>query len=1104
VAVLLRKNYRAPRTDIDAEIRRRLRSGESATFCYVVPTRRKIRELQRALLAEVPGNVAPSFGLYTFETLASALHSILNPPKRLVRSAVQAVLLLEAIRSVEGELSYIRLRGRSRTLPRGTFQKILRVIGYLKERGVYLPVLYDEVEHADVGERPKLADILKIYEAYDRLLGVRFTDVPGIMKEVNDGWVAASGAERFRAHFPECNAMFVAGFDEFSDPELTMLHHCSEMKEIGTLVAFDYHHENDEVFGHLRENYEKLLGMGFQQESMPAPGRSDTQAFFAQRLFRKAREADPATGRRGLPAANSITIAAAQDRAREAELVAKIIKRLVHERPGRDLSAICVSMVRPQEYTQLFRETLRRYEIPANITDRYNLHQSPLVVSIMSLLTLPERNYRLTNIMRALSSPYLRFGDRSAPLDAGNIYAVASLLKISGERTSWIRRIDERLAAVRERLRMADEEFEGPEFRRQESMLVKARSDLAVLFALLARFDEPMRPYEFKQRLCALLEEVHILESLLDGRGADLDALEVDTRAYQKFCGFIDEFLEILEVEGKGKERQPLSFYADRLRQAVSQERFNIRQKYGYGVNVTSFSETRGLRFEVMIMVGLIDGEFPLVYQPEIFFSTPRRERKERYHLQEQRYLFYQALTNYSERCYLTYPLTIGGKETVPSSFLDALREAAALEGDDKAFSELVARDIHSKEELHTYAGALLGKKADGAPADADWERCRTELGATFDRMRLAMDVERSRGSRTALPEYNGIIGAHVSPGAREALEQLRHRVYSVTQLESFGKCPFQYFADRVLRLNVIEEPEEGLTPIERGDLLHEILFEFYSARRKRGAPPLWNSSDDEFARANAEVQAIANAAITAMNVTDILRDVENETILGSDRREGILHEFLIRERGRETSTTPAFFEAAFGRKVESERRIDPHLRHPGAVTAGNVQLRGKIDRIDVGESFFSIIDYKSGRNPGREEIDLGISLQLPLYLYAVERILLEVQEKKLMPAAGMYYILKSPVKEKVGIASDEHNGEAFPRSRASRQLVPDDAELRRVIDRAVAFVNEYVDTIAKGSFPVEPKDPRRVCAYCDFQTTCRIQVRMPVDDRRGESEQSS
>ena len=492
------------------------------------------------------------------------------------------------------------------------------------------------------------------------------------------------------------------------------------------------------------------------------------------------------------------------------------------------------------------------------------------------------------------------------------------------------------------------------------------------------------------------------------------------------------------------------------------------------------------------------------MYQPEIFFSTPRRERKERYHLQEQRYLFYQALTNFSEHCFLTYPITIGNKETVPSSFLDALREAAGQEGDANAFPGTIAHDIHSKDELFGYAGALIRRKADGAPEDAEWERCRAELGSTFDRMKLAMDVERSRSSRASLPEYNGIIGPNLSPAAMQTLDKFRHRVYSVTQLESFGKCPFQFFADKVLRLNVIEEPEEGLTPLERGDLLHQILFEFYSARRNRGAPPLWNASEDEFARAHKEVVAIANNKIAALSVTDALRDVENETILGSDRRQGVLREFLLRERGRETSTTPAYFEAAFGGRVESERRTDPQLRHTDAIIAGNVQLRGKIDCIDAGDKFFSIIDYKTGGYPGREEIDLGISLQLPLYLYAVERMLTGNAGEGLKPAAGMYYILKSPVNEKVGIGSEEHNGEAFPKSHRSKQLVADDLELRRVIDRAVAFVNEYVDTIAKGSFPVEPKDPRRVCAYCDFQTTCRIQVRRPVDDRRGESEQIS
>lgn len=47
---------------------------------------------------------------------------------------------------------------------------------------------------------------------------------------------------------------------------------------------------------------------------------------------------------------------------------------------------------------------------------------------------------------------------------------------------------------------------------------------------------------------------------------------------------------------------------------------------------------------------------------------------------------------------------------------------------------------------------------------------------------------------------------------------------------------------------------------------------------------------------------------------------------------------------------------------------------------------------------------------------------------------------------------------------------------------------MRGVISTAVTFVNRYVDNIAGGKFPVEPKDLDRVCRQCDFITVCRIQ----------------
>src|SRR5690349_1888168 len=122
--VLLAKRYSQPLNDVDSEIRKRLQHGDSDSFLYVVPTKRKVRELQREFLTHVPGGVAPSFSLFTLETLAEELYKLRSLPRQVVSGPMQAVLMQEAIRSVEEQLQYIRLRESGRRIPPGTFKKI--------------------------------------------------------------------------------------------------------------------------------------------------------------------------------------------------------------------------------------------------------------------------------------------------------------------------------------------------------------------------------------------------------------------------------------------------------------------------------------------------------------------------------------------------------------------------------------------------------------------------------------------------------------------------------------------------------------------------------------------------------------------------------------------------------------------------------------------------------------------------------------------------------------------------------------------------------------------------------------------------------------------
>src|SRR6185436_19654922 len=121
-----------------------------------------------------------------------------------------------------------------------------------------------EIGEGAPGERLKLRDIALIYETYERLLAEGgYVDPPGIVEAVNLEWTKPGSDLRFREHHPGVDLLVVDGFDEFSDPELTMLGYLSGVPGLGTVVSFDYHPDNDDLFGHLKENYTKFLEMGF-------------------------------------------------------------------------------------------------------------------------------------------------------------------------------------------------------------------------------------------------------------------------------------------------------------------------------------------------------------------------------------------------------------------------------------------------------------------------------------------------------------------------------------------------------------------------------------------------------------------------------------------------------------------------------------------------------------------------------------------------------------------------------------------------------------------------------------------------------------------------
>ena len=1073
----------------------RVRRSRMDGCLVVVPTKRRIRHLTREIMRLSPGAVAPALPLHTMESLCRAIYEAAPGAMTVLGGPPRTLLFHRAVSSVAGGLAYFSLRGKNPQLPRGTFDRLIDVITALKGAGVYHDILADELALSSPAEQPKLADVASIYAAYEReLVALDAEDLEGIYRVLSLVMGQQEFVHAFRRLFPGVETLSLAGFDEFSVPEVRIIRRICAMPGLSVTMMFDYLKGNPGLFGHLEENYRLFTELGFREARGEKEASSAAFFFgFATRPPAARRAAghiarelfSPGGPRSRTDLRASVTVMAARSREHEVECVCKLVKRLVAERPSRDLSAICIALHNPGKYTDIMREQFAEYEIPVNITDRYELARSPLTVALLGLLRLPLHGFRRQDVLRIAGSPYITVPGGGTPFDAGNLSAVALQVRATAGLSAWLGRIERALEEADRLLAAAGDEGDRRRASGNVQTLRKAKTDLESLGRALTPFDTEMTAGEFEGELLSLIGRMSVLSNLIDpGLRGVPELMEKDVRAFNAFCDTLHAVAMLAAMQDGPDVRQGLRVHFDRLKTALGQERYNVRERFGRGVLVTSIEETRELPVEVMIVAGLVDGEFPSVYQPEIFLSARRRQERERRHVWENRYLFYQAATNWTEHLYLTYPLRDGENELVRSSFVDAFLESsdATLWEDPEEIP--FAGDIGSRQEYLRLLSSGDGDALSGQPLLPGMEEA-------WARVRTSRDVERNRRIGQGSEEYGGVIAGSAGEEARRHLEEFRDRVFSVSQLETYAGCPFRFFARFLLRLREREEFEEGMTPIEKGALLHDSLYEFFSGRRERNAPLLKGASEEDFEQAVKELAAIAAVKMESLDIPDLFWDIERELLLGrDDSGEGLIRRFLENERGRDDAMGPAYFEVSFGGTPGTPGTSDRILSRQEPVALGGARLRGRIDRVDTGDGFFAVIDYKTGRDvPGLSEIREGLSLQLPAYIAAAGELLSGIGRRDLAPAGGLYYRLRDEVELKPGLVADSFRGRAFPARSRSRQVVRDETEIREIIGETARCIGGILEGITGGRFPLtRPELVPKLCGHCGFRTVCRIQ----------------
>ena len=178
--------------------------------------------------------------------------------------------------------------------------------------------------------------------------------------------------------------------------------------------------------------------------------------------------------------------------------------------------------------------------------------------------------------------------------------------------------------------------------------------------------------------------------------------------------------------------------------------------------------------------------------------------------------------------------------------------------------------------------------------------------------------------------------------------------------LENQAICPFNAFATHRLKAEPLEEPIQGLSAMDRGSLIHEILFRLWTE---------WKSSSRLNALSEEQLSAqlsttIADTLIEWAPRHSVLRG-ERFRALEQQRLEKLLREWIDEEKQREP------FEVA-------------DLESSASIRFGDLNISLRLDRVDqIGDKLL-IIDYKTGRvQPSKWEGSRPVEPQLPLYLLA-------------------------------------------------------------------------------------------------------------------------
>lgn len=472
--------------------------------------------------------------------------------------------------------------------------------------------------------------------------------------------------------------------------------------------------------------------------------------------------------------------------------------------------------------------------------------------------------------------------------------------------------------------------------------------------------------------------------------------------AYNKFLETISAF-ERLE----GKRGFSFDQFSALTTEILGEESVPYAPAAG-GISLFEPNTILGAGFDHLFVMGMAEGMFPETPSENPVIDFYERKALEKPGIEFEgaadvarweELSFYFTLLAGRQQIEFSYPMTLDNGERMPNAFFDRLGIKPI-----KATAELPL--ISSIEESRT----VFLRKQEISTGDA----------VINDAHRRFL-IELARENSPVYDEYDGSISVAIDPSEHK---------WSASQLTAIGQCSFRWFAQRMLRLEPVDEFEIGLDYTKRGTFYHKVLE--IAVSKAKDAADVRQATLVQLEAAFTEAEADPEVDLPTLVNWDLQRGDHISAL-----RKAIEAEDFIKDGSAVVGLEQKFEEDWQG-----------------------FFLTGYIDRVDNTPDGLIAIDYKTSSTPPKgakdEEGKLTVDVQIPLYA--------NVALKKLYPEGklgnSIYYSL---VKGKV-----------------LRNQKEDDLE------KLEGLAERIKKQLAAGDFAVDPDVDEHACAYCRYDPVCR------------------